>query len=57
MEFDLSVIIPVYNAEKSIEGLISDLYDKLKSIQFEVILVNDASLDQSATICKQLVEK
>ena len=45
----LSIVIPVYNAELSIEGLIDHLFDTLKSenLDVEVILVNDFSKDNS----------
>jgi undecaprenyl-phosphate 4-deoxy-4-formamido-L-arabinose transferase len=50
------VVIPVYNAEKSIERLISQLYIDLKGIDFEVVLVNDGSRDNSEKICSGLAE-
>lgn len=56
-DLKLSVIIPVFNAENSIEALIHNLYNSLQSVTFEVILVNDSSPDGSAAICKSLVEK
>ena len=56
-DLKLSVIIPVFNAENSIEALIHNLYNSLQSVTFEVILVNDSSPDGSAAICKTLVEK
>lgn len=52
----ISVIVPIYNAEKY-------LYDCLVSIlnqtykDFEVICVNDGSLDNSASICQEFVDK
>lgn len=46
----LSVIIPIYNAEKyldrCIESVISQTYENI-----EIILVNDGSLDKSGEIC------
>ncbi|WP_025763027.1 glycosyltransferase family 2 protein [Dyadobacter tibetensis] len=50
----LSVIIPVYKSENSIAPLVAELYVSLASIDFEVILVNDGSPDQSEWICMQL---
>lgn len=47
----VSVIVPIYNAEKylarCIESIINQIYDKL-----EIILVDDGSTDESLQICK-----
>ena len=48
----ISVIIPVYNAEKSIKKCISSLKDQTLS-DFEIIFVNDFSQDQSAAIIQE----
>ena len=51
----ISVIIPIYNAEKT-------LYDTLTSIKeqtykdIEVIMINDGSVDHSESICEKFVE-
>ena len=48
----VSVIVPVYNAEKYLERCISSLQNQtLKEI--EIILVDDASTDSSGQICNQ----
>jgi glycosyltransferase involved in cell wall biosynthesis len=48
----ISIIVPIYNAEKflkrSIESVINQSYKKI-----ELILVNDGSTDQSEMICNQ----
>ena len=51
-----SIIIPVYNEEKNIEKLVNEIYINLKKYknQFEVIVVNDGSLDKSFTILQNL---
>lgn len=47
----LSIIIPIYNAEKYIERCISSLVNQsLKDI--EIVLVNDGSTDSSFSLCK-----
>lgn len=52
----LSVVIPVYNEEKSVGQTISQLKKELDSfgIEYEIIAVNDASNDQSEEILKNL---
>ncbi|RXM56431.1 glycosyltransferase family 2 protein, partial [Chryseobacterium sp. CH1] len=46
------VIIPVYNAEKFlVETIESVLNQSLK--EFELILINDGSVDDSASICEE----
>ena len=41
----LSIIIPVYNEEKNILHLVKKIFDNLKKINFEVIIVDDNSED------------
>lgn len=52
--FEVSVIIPVYNAEKLVRRAV------ISSLQFsfvkEVILIEDGSTDNSLSICKKLEE-
>lgn len=51
---ELSVVIPVYNAEASIEALVEKLHAELGELKFEVVLVNDSSRDASERICEQI---
>jgi glycosyltransferase involved in cell wall biosynthesis len=50
-----SVIIPIYNSEKTIGHLIDELikYFSKKNINFEIICVNDGSIDDSWNIIKK----
>ena len=52
MEKLISIIVPVYNAEKyleeCVESIISQTYKNI-----EVLLINDGSMDNSAKICDQ----
>ena len=52
----ISVIMPVYNSEKyvskAIESVLAQDFE-----DFELILVNDGSTDNSAEICDQFAEK
>lgn len=51
-----SIIIPVYNAEKyvgnSIQSVLNQTYQ-----DFEIVLINDGSVDKSGKICDEYVEK
>jgi glycosyltransferase involved in cell wall biosynthesis len=50
----LSVVIPVYNSEKTIAPLVEKLQSTLAEISFEIVLVNDGSRDGSERVGKQL---
>ena len=50
----LSVVIPVYNSEVTIEALVYSLLDVLEPYNPEIVLVNDGSRDNSETICENL---
>lgn len=48
---NLSIVIPVYNSEKTIGILIDQLQSILKGkLRFEVILINDCSMDRSLEV-------
>lgn len=49
----ISVVIPVFNASETIPDLIESLHRQLFD-NFEVILVNDASLDDTGTVLQKL---
>lgn len=53
----LSVVIPVYKGEKSIAKLVDKLQEELKHYDFEIILVNDGSPDNSEQVCSALNKK
>jgi len=54
----LSIIIPVYNAEKTIYKLVEELIKALNPhYKLEIILVNDNSKDRSEEVCIFLFEK
>lgn len=53
---NLSVIIPVYNAEKSIQALVNEV-QTLHTDKTEIILVNDGSNDNSEAICEQIANE
>ena len=54
----ISIIIPVFNSENTIATLVNNIAKVLGDhYQFEVILINDSSEDNSEKKCKELVEK
>lgn len=50
----LSVVIPVYKGAKTITHLVETLQAELTQYDFEIILVNDGSPDDSEKVCKIL---
>lgn len=44
---ELSVVIPIYNEEKNVRLLLTRLHQALESYQYEIILVDDGSTDQT----------
>ena len=54
---DLSIIIPVYNAAEFIKPCIDSIVCAgYPEFEYECILIDDGSKDDSATICKDLVQ-
>ncbi|MBO5477786.1 MAG: glycosyltransferase [Clostridia bacterium] len=54
----LSIIVPVYNAESYLyTNILSIINQRKKSKEFEIILIDDGSLDNSAKICFELQQK
>lgn len=58
MKSNCSVVIPVYNSEKSLENLIKRLTVVMKMLffRYEIILVNDGSSDRSWEVISRLVK-
>ncbi|MDE6234851.1 MAG: glycosyltransferase [Muribaculaceae bacterium] len=51
----VSIIIPVYNVEKYVEGCLESVRNQTYE-NWEAIIVNDGSPDASAEICKKYIE-
>ena len=51
----LSIIVPLYNVEKYIEKCLESIRVQ-EYIDFEVLLIDDGSVDNSASICKKFCE-
>ena len=49
----LSIIIPVYNGEKYISECVDSIFNTKYIEEFEVIIVNDGSYDNTLNICKK----
>lgn len=52
----ISVIIPVYNAEKTLNACVESVLSQSYS-RIEVILVDDGSKDGSAALCRQIADR
>lgn len=54
----LSIIIPVFNEEKTVAEIVKQVNDVvIKSVSKEIIVVNDASTDKTTTVLTQLKDK
>lgn len=56
MEELISIIIPVYNAEKYIERTLNSIKEQTYS-NYEIIIINDGSTDESVKICNDFKKK
>ena len=56
MHPDFSIIIPVFNAEKTIQKCIKSIQMQTYS-SFEAILIDDGSSDQSGQLCDQVEQQ
>ncbi|MBV8159055.1 MAG: glycosyltransferase [Dyella sp.] len=56
---DISVVIPVYNEEAVLPALFARLYPALDALgpSYEVVFVNDGSLDRSAAMLREQFQK
>jgi undecaprenyl-phosphate 4-deoxy-4-formamido-L-arabinose transferase len=57
LPMQLSVVIPVYNSERTIGPLVERLQVCLAGTAFEVVLVNDGSADGSEQVCRHLADQ
>lgn len=48
----ISVIIPVYNSEETVEACVESILNQTLA-DYEIILINDGSIDNSGELCKQ----
>ena len=52
----VSVIVPVYNAEERLKTCVESILVQTND-DFELILVNDGSTDNSLAVCKEYASK
>ncbi len=55
--FLLSIIIPVYNEENNIDPLLNRLLPIIKNYHYEIVFVDDGSIDKTAHKIKSLTNK
>jgi glycosyltransferase involved in cell wall biosynthesis len=53
----LSVVIPVYHGAITIVQLVANVQEQLRAYDFEIILINDGSKDDSEKVCLGLSEQ
>ena len=54
MDKDISVVIPAYNAERTVERAINSVLDFDTALQWEIIVVNDGSTDETQAVVEKL---
>jgi len=52
---ECSVVIPVYNGRATLEPLVREIHEAFAGHRFEVVLVDDGSVDGSDRLCADLV--
>lgn len=57
MKYQLSVCIPAYNSSATIIKLIGAIHEALQGLEFEIIIVNDGSKDNTELLCLDLAQK
>ncbi len=53
----ISILIPIYNSEKSIFLLVEKIVNTFKNLEYEINMVNDASNDNTHEECIKLINK
>ena len=55
----ISIVVPVYNESESIKLLINEIFNVMDSnkLQFELLIINDGSLDNTVNILENLSKK
>jgi undecaprenyl-phosphate 4-deoxy-4-formamido-L-arabinose transferase len=53
----ISIVVPVFNGADTLPRLMDEVQAVFEDHQFEVVLVNDGSRDDSERVCRQLVDR
>lgn len=56
MDIDISIIVPVYNVANYLQKSLESILSQTKK-EFELIVVNDGSTDDSPIICEEYAKK
>jgi undecaprenyl-phosphate 4-deoxy-4-formamido-L-arabinose transferase len=54
---ELSLVIPVYNGSETVGLVVERIHTVFASMQFEIVLVNDGSEDDSEVVCGKLAKE
>ena len=54
---NLTIIVPVYNSSKILKTLVKRIKTNLRTKNYEIIFINDASLDNSWNEIKKISKK
>ena len=52
----LSIIIPVYNEADNVKLLVKKIKDILKNYKYEVLFINDGSVDNTEKIIEEIIK-
>jgi len=53
-QLELTVVLPTYNERGNINELIEGIFESLGGVEFEIVVVDDGSLDGTAELCDQI---
>ena len=57
-DYKISVIVPVYNSEEFIANTLDSLVNQIFPLKnMEVLMIDDGSTDNSASVCKEYADK
>jgi len=53
----ISIVIPLFNSEKSIHSLVKNIFEVFKNLEIEINLVNDGSKDNTHNECLKILKE
>lgn len=54
-EYSVSIIIPVFNGEKTIRNAIFSIVENLSFLKYEIIVIDDGSTDRTCDVLKEII--